>query len=113
MLATIPPYTASLQAKLFHGLADASRLSILETLRDGPRHVGAIVALTKLSQSNVSNHLRCLSECGLVRAEQQGRFVYYRLSDERIAELLQIADELLSSVASGIRPCGNYDEPEG
>jgi DNA-binding transcriptional ArsR family regulator len=108
MLAEAPPRTLHLQAKLFRGFADPSRLAILEALREGPLHVGAIVAATGLSQPNVSNHLRCLSECGLVRAEQRGRFVHYRLGDGRIAELLRLADELLAEVACGVRACGNY-----
>lgn len=98
-----------LQAKLFRGLADPSRLAILEALRQGPLHVSAIVAATGLSQPNVSNHLRCLSECGLVRAEARGRFVHYRLGDDRIDQLLRLADELLTDTACGVRACGHYE----
>ena len=108
MLMTAPYRAFALQAKLFRGFADPSRLAILEVLRQGPLSVGAIVAATGLSQSNVSNHLRCLSDCGLVLAEQQGRFVHYRLSDERIAELLELADELLAGVARRISECTDY-----
>ncbi|WP_345935781.1 MULTISPECIES: ArsR/SmtB family transcription factor [Tistrella] len=97
-----------LQAKLFRGLSDESRLAILEALRDGPLPVGRIVEVTGLSQSNTSNHLRCLSECGLVSAEQQGRFVYYRLADARIEALLQLADDLLAEVGRRIYACTNY-----
>ena len=61
--------TVALRAKLFRGLADASRLSILDALRTEPLSVGEIVAITGLSQSNASNHLRCLSECGLAAGE--------------------------------------------
>ena len=101
--------TSQLQAKLFRGLADPSRLAILQVLRQGPLHVSAIVTVTGLSQPNVSNHLRCLSECGLVRAETRGRFVHYRLGDERIEQLLRLADELLADTACGVRACGSYE----
>ena len=77
-----------LRAKLFRGLSDSSRLLILEALRAGPLSVGEIVNVTHLSQPNASNHLRCLSECGLVTGEQRGRFVHYRLSDPRFEALL-------------------------
>src|SRR2546427_202742 len=60
MLTHTPQMTA-LKAKLFRGFSDTSRLSILEALRDGPLTVGALVEKTGLTQSNVSNHLRCLS----------------------------------------------------
>ena len=102
----------NLKAKLFRGLSDTSRLAILDTLRAGPRTVGDIVEKTKLSQSNTSNHLACLLDCGLIAREQQGRFVYYRLSDERVAGLLSLADELLLEVARGVYECIHYQTLE-
>lgn len=101
--------TYQLQAKLFRGFSDPSRLSILETLRHGPLSVGEIVKSTGLSQSNTSNHLRCLGDCGLVSAEQRGRFVSYRLSDGKIEQLLRLADELLADAARRLFECTNYD----
>ncbi|WP_245704873.1 ArsR/SmtB family transcription factor [Belnapia rosea] len=101
-----------LQAKLFRGFADPSRLTILDALRAGPLHVGAIVAATGLSQSNVSNHLRCLSECGLVQAEPRGRFVDYRLGDARVGELLRLTEELLAGAAYGVDACQRYGTPD-
>jgi DNA-binding transcriptional ArsR family regulator len=111
MLLEVSTHTPDLQAKLFRGFADPSRLAILDALRAGPLHVGAIVAATGLSQSNVSNHLRCLSECGLVQAEPRGRFVHYRLSNARVGELLRLAEELLGGVACAVETCGRYEEP--
>jgi DNA-binding transcriptional ArsR family regulator len=86
-----------LQAKLFHGFADPSRLAILEALRDGPRTVGEIVAATGLCQPNVSNHLACLRDCGLVTSRPAGRFAFYQLSHPRIDRLLRLADEILAA----------------
>ena len=97
-----------LQAKLFRGLADESRLAILQALHDGPLPVGRIVEFTGLSQSNTSNHLRCLTECGLVSSEQQGRFVHYRLADGRVDALLELADDLLAEIGRRIYACTNY-----
>ncbi|RIK32573.1 MAG: transcriptional regulator [Anaerolineae bacterium] len=106
------PTSIELQAKLFRGFSDPSRLLILETLRDGPFSVGDIVDATGLSQSNVSNHLGCLRDCGLVVADQQGRFVYYKLSDKRVEQLLILTDALLAEVAKGIYECVRYDVEE-
>src|SRR5574342_1431090 len=94
MLILANPKSIEIQAKLFRGFSDPSRLSILESLRDGAVTVSEIVVATGLSQPNVSNHLACLRDCGLVTAEQQGRFVYYKLSDKRVGQLLNLADEL-------------------
>jgi DNA-binding transcriptional ArsR family regulator len=101
-----------LKAKLFRGFSDPSRLSILATLCDRPRTVGEIVEITGLSQPNVSNHLSCLRDCGLVVAEQQGRYVRYQLSDLRVAQFLHLADELLADVAKGVYLCTRYQLPE-
>jgi DNA-binding transcriptional ArsR family regulator len=110
MLLSSPALTAiDLQAKLFRGFADPSRLALLEALRAGERTVGGLVQATGLSQSNVSNHLGCLRDCGLVASRQQGRFVYYTLSDPRVGHLLVIADELLNEVARGVYECVRYN----
>ena len=111
MLLTTDKTGLAVKAKLFRGLSDSSRLSILEALRQGPRLVGEIVEATGLSQSNVSNHLSCLRDCGLVMSEQTGRYVTYRFSDDRVDDLLGLAESLLADVARGIYECTRYNIP--
>src|SRR5512133_822953 len=98
----------SVKARFFRGFSDPTRLRILETLRAGELTVGTIVEQTGFSQSNVSNHLACLRDCGLVAAEQRGKFVVYRLSDLRVGELLHLAEALLADVAQGVYECTRY-----
>ncbi len=102
------PKSIAIQAKLFRGFSDPSRLSILNALYNGALTVSEIIEMTGLTQSNVSNHLGCLRDCGLVTAKHQGRFVYYELSDERVGRLLILADELLADVAKGVYECTRY-----
>jgi DNA-binding transcriptional ArsR family regulator len=109
MLLRANPKTIEIQAKLFRGFSDPSRLSILLVLRDGVCTVSELVEATGLSQSNVSNHLGCLRDCGLVVASQQGRYVHYELSDPRVGQLLELADELLADVAKGVYECTRYE----
>ncbi len=111
MLISHTTSSIELQAKLFRGFADSSRLSSLETLRDGECTVSELVQSTGLTQPNVSNHLSCLRDCGLVSLRQQGRFAYYSLRDERVAQLLALADELLADVARGVYECTRYTAP--
>lgn len=92
-------------AKLCRGLSDPSRLAILEALRSGELTVSEVVQETGLTQSNVSNHLGCLYDCGLVRRDQEGRFVRYRLSDPRVDMLLRLSEELLADAAHGVLAC--------
>ncbi len=107
-ILTYAPNATAIKAKLFRGFSDMSRLLILEALRSGPLTVGIIGEKTGLSRTNVSNHLRCLSDCDLVISASQGRYTYYQLSDPRVATLLGLADELLADVARGVYECTRY-----
>lgn len=99
-----------LTAKLFRGFSDTTRLTILRILQAGPQTVSDIVAATGLSQPNVSNHLGCLRECNLVTTQQQGKYVVYSLSDERVGQLLSLAENLLADVAHGVYQCTRYNK---
>ena len=109
MLLVAEKTSLGLKAKLFRGFSDPSRLSILEALREGPLTVSEIIKVTGLTQSNASNHLRCLRDCGLVSAESEGRQVSYRLSDNRVHDLLGVAEAILSDVARGVYECTRYE----
>jgi len=101
-----------LLATLFRGLADPARLSCVLALRDGPRTVGEVVAATSLSQPNVSKHLACLRDCGLVEAERSGRFVSYCLCGTGVEELLQAADALLTRTGDHLAACPAYQRAD-
>ena len=107
-MAVVQDLSLALKAKLFRGLADPSRLAILEALRDGERTVGGLVAATGLSQPNASGHLACLKDCGLVTSRQEGRFVFYALADEQIAAVLRGAEGILARTAERIHACTRY-----
>lgn len=109
MLIQAQEQAIALKAKLFRGFADSSRLAILDALRHRSLTVTEIATLTGLSQSNVSNHLACLRDCGLVSGSQHGRYVRYRLSDERVTAILSLSEELLADVAKGVYECTRYN----
>jgi DNA-binding transcriptional ArsR family regulator len=100
----------SLKAKLFRGLGDPTRLSILEVLRNSEKTTTEIVDLTGQGQSNVSNHLSCLLDCGLVKNRRQGKNIFYSISNKKVASLLEESDAILSDIARGIYECVNYNE---
>ena len=99
----------SLKAKLFRGLADTTRLSILESLRNGEKTTSQIVKETSQNQSNISNHLACLLDCGLVRNRREGKNVFYKLNNEQVARLLKESDSVLTEIISGLYNCVNYN----
>src|SRR5574342_81879 len=95
----------ALKAKLFRGFADPTRLAILESLLDGERSVGEIAEVTETSLANVSAHLACLSGCGLVQCEKRGKYVYYRLQERRVRDLMKIAEGILANVSRQVYEC--------
>jgi len=98
------------KAKLYRGLGDPSRLSILEALREKPQTVSRIVHRVGLSQPSASMHLDCLWCCGLVDRETIGRFTVYRLKSRKVIRILQAARELLEDVRERIEECRRYEE---
>jgi ArsR family transcriptional regulator, cadmium/lead-responsive transcriptional repressor len=100
------------RARFFHGLADLSRLSLLEALRGGEQTAGEAANAAGLSPSNASRHLACLRECGLVVSRQDWRQVYYRLADG-VEELLEANDRFIERVADRIAACPRPGQPEG
>jgi DNA-binding transcriptional ArsR family regulator len=100
----------NLKAKLFRGLGDPTRLSILESLRNGEKTTTQIVLESGHNQSNVSNHLACLLDCGLVQNRRQGRNIFYSIRDKKVSKLLEQSDAILSDVAQGLYECVNYNE---
>jgi DNA-binding transcriptional ArsR family regulator len=99
----------SLKAKLFRGFGDSTRLSILECLREDEKTTSQIVTETGQSQSNISNHLSCLLDCGLVKNRRQGKNIFYSLRDKKVSKLLEESDVILSDIAHGIYTCVNYN----
>ncbi|MFM0594073.1 MULTISPECIES: ArsR/SmtB family transcription factor [Paraburkholderia] len=75
-------------ADLFRLLGDPTRLRIVLTCVDGRRPVGAIAEALGLSPSLVSHHLRLLRAARIVRAERQGKQVFYLAADRHISAML-------------------------
>jgi DNA-binding transcriptional ArsR family regulator len=71
----------------FAAIADPTRRSILEVLRDdGPMPVSQLAArYPRVSRAAVSKHLRVLRRASLVRMRHRGRENYYRVEAESLA----------------------------
>lgn len=98
--------------KLFCGFSDQTRLMILTLLVDGEHRVTDIVDVLGASQANVSGHLKCLKECGLVIDRRAGREVHYRVAHPEVVDVLRSAERLLAVTGQRIDLCPNY-EPHG
>ena len=105
------PLATDLVAKYFRGLGDPSRLRILELLRtEEELSVGELVERLGLPQPKVSNHLACLRWCGFIDARREGRTVYNRIADPRVAAMLDLAESLLADNAEHVAACCRIEE---
>ena len=69
-------------------LGHAHRLELLEQLAQGERNVEILAQRTNLSVANASQHLQQMRRAGLVTNRRHGKFIYYRLNDDAVLDLL-------------------------
>jgi ArsR family transcriptional regulator len=81
--------SAEAAENFFKVLGDANRLRILQALDGGERSVSEILERTRLPQTLASFHLRILREAGVLATERRGPFIYYRLADASLLNLLE------------------------
>lgn len=86
----VPTTTTRLDVmnRLGRAMADPTRSRILMTLLDGPTYPGMLAEQLDLTRANVSNHLTCLRDCGIVVAEPEGRHTRYEVSDPHLTAAL-------------------------
>lgn len=83
-----PDHAIAQLADLFHLLGDPTRLRIVLACLSQPTSVGDIAAALALSSSLVSHHLRLLRAARILKAERQGKQVFYSAADAHISTLL-------------------------
>jgi DNA-binding transcriptional ArsR family regulator len=92
-------------ATFFQGLAEPTRVRILELLAERPRTVSELQRELGLSQGRVSSHLSCLRWCGFVVATVEGRHNRYQVIDPRIREILTDAEAVVRENATRLTSC--------
>jgi ArsR family transcriptional regulator len=94
-------------AAVAKSLGHAHRLELVEQLGQGERSVDVLADRTGLSIANASQHLQQMRRAGLVASRRDGKFVYYRLADEAILDLLgvlrRIAERNVAEVERVVR----------
>jgi ArsR family transcriptional regulator len=93
-------------AELFHALSDPTRLSILQRLRLGERCVCDLTDALDAAQSRLSFHLKVLKDAGLVTDRREGRWMYYTLCTEALAEVSELVEAMASAPTAAERRTG-------
>ena len=83
----------------FFGLADSTRVKILKLLAKEELCACEVMAALDLTQPTTSHHLGILERSSLVTSRKEGKWVFYRLSNLRVAELLTKSLALVKQVA--------------
>ncbi len=91
--------------KFFKGLGESTRLRIVEALLEKERNVSELLGLIGVPQSNISNHLACLKWCGYITSRKEGTSVFYRITDERVREIVNLAREIIADNAEQLYTC--------
>lgn len=72
---------------IFQAIADPTRRAIIALIALQAMTPNAIAENFKSTRQAVSKHLRILTECELVKQEQQGREIYYSLEIDKMKEI--------------------------
>jgi len=90
-------------ARLFHALADETRLAILRQLVGGERCVCELTGSLDAAQSRLSFHLRAMKDAGVLIDRKQGRWVYYQINPDALDTIRAVAAELTPAETPGMR----------
>jgi len=72
------------RSKFFKALADKTRLRILKLLEIREMCVCEIMIALGLTQPTTSHHLGILENVGLIKSRKEGKWVYYRIVDQKL-----------------------------
>ncbi len=72
---------------VYQGIADPTRRAIISLIARQAMTPNALAEHFNISRQGVSNHIKILTECELVKQKQQGREIYYTLEVKKLKEI--------------------------
>ncbi len=96
---------------LFLALSDPTRLRLLSLIGDGEVSVSFLADHTGESQPKISRHLAYLRDCGVVETRRAGKWIYYRIAEQRNATSDRILKMIVAEI-SGV-PTFLTPRPDG
>lgn len=83
-------------ARFFFVLGDPTRLRILHEVGEKEKNVSELSETLNLTVSAISHQLKILRDKDLVRSRREGKFIYYRMSDDHVRDIIRISWDHLS-----------------
>ena len=84
-------------ALVFKALSDATRLAVLEQLRDGEKCACVLLKELEVGQSGLSYHMKVLCDSGLVASRREGKWTHYRLDPDGADEAIELLRRLTTA----------------
>src|SRR5690348_7157621 len=101
------------KSEIFHGLANPTRIAIVELLREGELCAGELIDKLGIEQANASQHLGVLRAKQIVISRRVGNQVYYSIRDHALVEVLDILRRYfyaqLNSTVNMLKEAANED----
>lgn len=93
-------------------LADPTRRTVFERLREGPQAVAELARGLPVSRPAVSQHLKVLKEAGLVRDRRQGTRNFYSVDGDGLAELRDYFEGFWEEALAAFKEAAEREEGE-
>ena len=85
-----------IHAEMCKVFSNSIRLEILNLLRNKELSVTELIKKTKLSQTNISQHLSIMKSKGIVVSNRKGKNIYYKLTNQKIIKAFDIIRDVLT-----------------
>lgn len=82
--------------EVLRAIAHPVRIKIIKKLYENPACVCNLNKDIDYSQANISKHLKILKNANIVEYKKEGMFRYYKLTDEKIIEIIHLAEKIAS-----------------
>lgn len=95
-------------SQLFRALSQPTRIQILEAIGEGEACVCHLEAVLGKRQAYISQHLMALRRVKILSTRREGRFIYYRLRDKKVLNLILAAREATGLPINKVEVGENY-----
>jgi ArsR family transcriptional regulator len=94
-------------SQVFKAFCDENRLQILKLLRSGEKCACVLLEKLDIGQSTLSHHMKILVQSGIVDSRNEGKWIYYSISEQGAQSAKDLLDKLtaVKSVKRGSRKC--------
>ncbi len=99
MIRSIQTISSQEVAGILQAIDQPARLEILQVIGSGEACVCHLEAALGQRQAYISQHLMALREAGIITSRRAGRYVFYRLKDARVLDLIGLAGSLAGAAA--------------